>query len=736
MNGVESKIFKRVAFHVANWYRTSPLPVREHALIFQRDLSRLVGALIGVAIGALLAVVLACAVFSTHAAAEITPTKAGLLDWVAQLHHRDFHDDRKKIFYLATLIFGGAFGLLGAWLRPAGDRFKVLSLLLLIGFVPVMNEIIRRSMDSDVLDAGMYTAFGVLVLAGIVAFLRYVPGLSVFHRLQLEPHPADMQSSAALKEPARTRVAAIEVLVAIAVIAEFVVPTNVAAVARTIGYEVHMCLYMIGPATYEFGKGLIPGIDYLTLYSIGTPWLFHYFLDPSIAKTMVNAVWFEVAEMAFFEVTLFFFLWWLLRSWEWALVLTIAILLTQFPTPDSLYAPSSTASRYPLMAVVGSGLVLWVKRDLAISASLLLALALAGSLFMNTETGIDASVAVAIAAVATGPSLIRSIRQVVLLSILTIIAFLLFSAAAFGPGVFDIRFLQYLIEPMLLFAGGYGSVPIDWAKGSAWVYNIVAPGLALASLAWAAIVARDPNWKPVRDRLAALAWVSLVGLLMSAKYINMSLVTVWQVNSWAFLIVLGWWAKTLIGFVRDRRLITRPFALNLRQALAGGVAAILVFLLFGFNGGPSALYAIDSYRTFPSLVTNLVNRVFGAKSAPCDPHRTGCSSTPIARKDVELIRRLTQPDARVAVFGLMDWVYLVEAQRASKFFELPSATILTRRGLDESVRNIDLIFLPRVPPETFGITHGDVAKVLVPQLQKDFKMIAEGADLLAWKRIR
>ena len=686
----------------------------------------------GVAVGALLALVVACAFFPAHAPAFVTPNKVGLLDFWLEQHHRDFHDDRKKLFYLATLLFGCGFGLLGAWLKPAGDRLNPFSLMLLIGFVPLANEIIRASMDNGPLEAGIYVALGLLVLTGIAAASRFLPDFADMLDRSQRPNSA-AQSSAPDKVLHRAPVVALETGIALALIAALLVPTNAAAVASRIGVEMHMCSFMIGPALYEFVRGLIPGIDYYSEYSIGTPWLFHYFLDPSFEQTMINAVWFEVAEIAFFEITVFLFVWWLLRNWGWALALTVAILLTQFTTSDPLYAPSSTACRYPFMALVGICFVLWVKRGMTAATSLCLALALAGSIFMNTETGIAASAAVVVATAATAPDLVRSTGRVVLLIVLTCIAFLLLSAFAFGPGVFDIRFIEYLFEPMLLFAGGFGSVALDWGRGWPWLYNIVAPGFALASVAWAVIAAHERHSTLPRDRLAALAWVSLTALLMSAKFINMSLVSVWQLNSWAFLIVLGWWSKVLIEFVRDRQLLARPLAVRLRQVLAGSLAALLIFFLLGFSDGRSSLLAVASYRTFPSVV----NRIFGVRTAPCVELRPGCSAQPIAAKDVELIRQLTRPDDRVAIFGLEDWAYLAEAKRAPKFTMLPSVTVLTHRHLDQSLRDINLIFLPRDPTDTFGIPRSEPgADVLIPQLKDHFTVIAEGADLLAWKRTR
>ena len=147
--------------------------------------------------------------------------------------------------------------------------------------------------------------------------------------------------------------------------------------------------------------------------------------------------------------------------------------------------------------------------------------------------------------------------------------------------------------------------------------------------------------------------------------------------------------------------------------------------------GPG-LHAIASYRTLPTAV----NRVFGIKWQKCTIPRTGCASRPLDSKDVALIQRLSKPGDRVAILDLQDWLYLVEAKRASKLFVQPGAMIFTQRQLRESLRDLDLIFLPRTPVERFGIQHDNVAEILVPQFKdKKFELVEEGAYLLAWKRV-
>jgi hypothetical protein len=96
---------------------------------------------------------------------------------------------------------------------------------------------------------------------------------------------------------------------------------------------------------------------------------------------------------------------------------------------------------------------------------------------------------------------------------------------------------------------------------------------------------------------------------------------------------------------------------------------------------------------------------------------------------------MTKPTDRVALLAFQDWPTLIEAKRASKFHFLPSATLFTERQVEDSLRGIDLIFLPRSREATLGITNPDLERRLVPLLRGNFKVVAETPTLLAWRRV-
>jgi hypothetical protein len=55
--------------------------------------------------------------------------------------------------------------------------------------------------------------------------------------------------------------------------------------------------------------------------------------------------------------------------------------------------------------------------------------------------------------------------------------------------------------------------------------------------------------------------------------------------------------------------------------------------------------------------------------------------------------------------------------------------------MKESLRDIDLIFLPRQPADKLGVSHPDMAPILVPMLKDHFRVVGETSTLLAWRRI-
>jgi hypothetical protein len=685
---------------------------------------RLRAALWGVALGAAVALIFACVIFPPPGA--YVDRGFGILwtdKWTSQ-------EDREKGFYIFTLLLSIGIGYFAAKKSIGAKWSPVIQTLLLILLVPVMTEIIGRAMVAGRIAAAGYGIAGVLIIT--VAILAVRKSSEYFgYGDRIDAQRAIVCSPVQVAGTHSRLSRALIFLMATGVIVLLIVPVSFRGIATAIGYNMHMVSFVIGPATYAFDKGLIPGVDYFTQYSVGTPWLFSFFLAPTAAQTILNAVRFVVAENVFFYLTFFCFLWWLLRGWGWALTITLAGLMLEFTTEQPFYAPSSTAARYPMLMVVACLYALWVNREFALSVTIALAMAVACALFTNTETGVYAAAAISVATLLANSGLARSIGKIALLGVLSFTFFVTLNLIAFGPATFDVRYFWYLAEPLMLYSTGLGAWPIEWGGGLYWLYNIITPGLALASVAWVAVVARRQPLPFPRAQIAALAMISLIGLFMMAKYINMSIVGLWQVNSLGFLIVVAWWARALVERLPDRW-IGRYFWL--RFTVTAPLAVILAaFLCVIHDDRNPSVYAIMSYRTYPSLINVLLRQPV---TPDCAKPIQQCLPLPVSREDIALISRLTKPSDRVAILNLYDWVYLIEAHRASKFMFLPSAVMFTERQYNESMRGLNLIFLPREPKATLGVEHPSLVPVLDALLRKDFKVVAQGQNLLAWKRVR
>jgi hypothetical protein len=84
-----------------------------------------------------------------------------------------------------------------------------------------------------------------------------------------------------------------------------------------------------------------------------------------------------------------------------------------------------------------------------------------------------------------------------------------------------------------------------------------------------------------------------------------------------------------------------------------------------------------------------------------------------------------------------DWAYLIDANRPPSMAFLPSWAIFTKRQLDESWKRMgaaEYWFVPKGPDGKPGISHPDVAALVLPALEKDFVLDGVGDRLMAWKR--
>lgn len=519
-------------------------------------------------------------------------------------------------------------------------------------------------------------------------------------------------------------------VLAMLVLAGILLPRSFMEVAAKIGYEMHVVSFLLGPATYAFGDGLVPGRDYFTQYSLGLPYLFSWTLNGNADLAVLSYVKLIVFAMLLFYGGLYFLLRWLYESRGWALAASVTILILQFHVERTFFDPSSYVLRYPLLVVCLALIGGWAKKFESFAYVAALCCTLALSLFLNTETGLYQCIAVAIVGFfLTGGSLKR-LAVLVGAMLGSIALYAALCRLAFGPGVFSRVFVEGWLEPFLIYGGGFGGWAIDWAWGWHLLYNILAPGCALVTAAWGAnLLWTSSSTNIYRPRIAVLVASGLIGVLMSAKYSNMSIVALWHVNAIGFLIVIGWWARQIQLAVPDKATMFGSFPLRAADATAIVTAALALALLTTANDDRNpALYATKAWVRYPSLANPVANRFASAcKTLECATHR-------IHPEDVDLIRKYVPEGQRAAILGWNDWAYLTEAQRASWFHFLPSYATFTRRQLDAAADPPDVVFIEKGKPGEPLVGHPELGQSLGKQLERNYRQIDKGYNLLVWKR--
>jgi len=500
-------------------------------------------------------------------------------------------------------------------------------------------------------------------------------------------------------------------------------------VAERVGYEPHVVSFIIGPATYAFGNHLVPGIDYFTQYSVGLPYLFSWFLGSTGDAAVLNYVRLMVGAMFFFYLGLFYYLQWLLHSWKWALATTVTVLLLQFHGDRSFFDPSSYVLRYPLLIVTIWATSVWVGRNYSWSSTALVATSIGSSLFLNTETGLYQALAVTAVGAVCSRGSVRGLLISVIPGLGGVAILTIFCRLAFGEAVISRQFFDGLTLPFLIYGGGFGGVPIDWRYGWHILYNIVAPGVAVVTV----VLCTRKLWQDnlpsqSRARFAAVMMFCFTALLMSAKYINMSLVGLWHVNAIGFLVVLAWWGQQMQHLFLNTRITSKSFHFLSAVCLAGLAATVISLVVYTNDPRNPNTYGLQAWSQYPALLSP---RAWRARPT-C--RELACSAPRISPLDIDLINRWAPPGQRVAVLGSYDWAYLIQARRASWFHFLPSSAIFTRQQLAASSVPPDTLFLPRsFGKDHLDSVHPELARLWSSDLTQ-FEAVEVAPNLVVWKK--
>lgn len=632
----------------------------------------------------------------------------GILPWVAD---KIFSNPREKSFYLLSIVLGIGMGSAAARYRnPISWTWPAVFLLgacLILG----LNTLISGTLHTLPLGVGVVS---VLAWSWLVwqatrreeLFDTRIPELPFMQWKIRRPH-----------------------IVILAGLLFLLMPRSFEAVAANIQFDDHIAPPVVAPALLFYAKSpMIPGIDYYQQYSMGMGWLFHFFLGDTAEQTLINYAVFCVAIVFLFHLCLFYLLWWLYRSWSIAAIVSLMAVLLHFVADRPFSAPSGSTLRYFMLMPAALVFLWWIKQPYRWQRAAALAATVGASLFMSIEIGIYTGIAIACGYLFTRPWQWRNIFLLAVVGLGSIGAFLLMMLAVYGAGILQPLFFYHLVEPLIMYGVvGFGGRFIPWLYGDWFLYyNIAAPGLALATLAY--VLAQRKDLIRHDARVAALTFLAVVALLMSVKYVNMAALGVWHVNSLGFLIVSGWWARHVLAAIPQTSLQLRRYRTNLRTAFGAGMACV-VFLFTVTDGKYDGQdHVFYSWAHYPGPIQKLWQR------EGC--YKINCVKDIPHPDDVALIARHTEPGDSVAINDQKDWLYLLSAHRPPLSLYIPSSLVFMQRLADETVRRMlekDRIFLRRGDGKT-PLVSSNIAGVIVPAIQRDYAIAATGAEFVMWQR--
>lgn len=626
-------------------------------------------------------------------------------------------EPREKLAFLLAALFGTLGAMIGARLSTRPLALPLVGLGA-IGLIWGLNATFAFALSEEM--AAPQLTITLVAFFGLAALVLRRPNETV----SAQASPAG-QAAAGTREWLSHGLAALILLV-------LLLPSSFEAVAAKVGYEPHVVSFVIGPALYRFGTNLVPGVDYYTQYSVGLPYLFSLVLPETAAATMVRYAALMVASMYLYYLAAYFGVAYLLRSRLWALLIVLTGLFLNFHTARPFFDPSSYVLRHPLLVITIPLLAWWIAGDLLVRRGMALAGTLAASLFLNSETGVLQIVVVGIVALFAGRDPVRGGLAALAMASAAVLLFLFACALAFGPATLSLDFLRYFLEPFFIYAGGYGAVPMAWTWDWGAFYNVVAPGLALGVFGWALMRLKGTSQGSERSRLAGLAAVAGMAVMLSMKYWNQSLVAIWHVNALGFLIVAGWWCRENLEWLNAHA--RRPSWLPVRQFGLVGLALFAVSIAtFADDARNPSLYGIHAYLAYPSALAQLI----GLGDSGCRDMQ--CAGTSPAPEDIRLIQKYVKPGERAALVDWNDWLALLEAQRAPKFVFMPSAGTFTWRQLEQSLAGLDLIFIAFGPKAVGGqdevlILNEELKERLEPLLRDEFFRLERGSRYVVFSR--
>ncbi|MBA4189948.1 MAG: hypothetical protein C0467_18340 [Planctomycetaceae bacterium] len=597
-------------------------------------------------------------------------------------------------------------GALGAW---AATRFSRpapwLVAIAVIAFIPAATNLCRGVFMGKLLFGRMFTC----------AWILAVPLLSLLWRgrSSSQTNAAPVDGAPGLSKLTWFTSGLLCVPLAVVLYGVFA-PADIAATAWECNVEAHVASYLVAPAQYYRALEVVPGLDFESHYGIGHAYAFSLVMGSNGYHSVLErfVLFVLVVTIAYFLSAQLVLTDWFGNPWAaFAVTLALAALSVE---GLAYQMPSCWPVRYPF----AFAFLFCAVRGVPHARWCVVAGAVAGlSLFWQTDIGLFTLAAGAALYLASAVFLGGAWWKPGVFLATGLGGFLMICLGLFGPRVLSITFAERLLEPLLLYANGFGTTLMGWRGDWGYWYNLIGPGLAIASVG--AFISYGRGIVPPRGVVYA-AVASLLGLAMLTKWVNRSIDILWALNGGLVLAVAGWCAWTAWRSATANRGVATRLGLGL------SLSGLLVFAVRydARTAQPHPLLRttsplvriVDRLDTFGNPI-NAMRRV----TTPTTP-----SPDPFTDDDVAYLRNRTAPTERVAVISRNDWSFLAAAGRAPRlswqpFFLVHSPVLLDR--CTEDLRNSDRVFVDQNALTTLAKLHPSAHNAVAPLLAESFEVV-------------
>ncbi len=527
----------------------------------------------------------------------------------------------------------------------------------------------------------------------------------------------------------------------------FFFPLKFNQYASYLGGNIHVCTWAVAlPALYYLNPELLPGVDFESHYGVGHAYVFSFFLGDSLHATLRNYVFFAFLTLMCFYISAYLILSNMMRSATSGFLATLLVTAVSMEAESYGY-PSNWPLRFPfLFLFVGCAAQAEMLRRTWIPV--VLSGGLTGlSLFWQTDAGLY----FLLAGVGYYGALTlwdwRGWWRLPLFVMMTVAAFGILLAAAFGSRALSPLFISRMFEPLFFYSSGFGFRLMSWQPSWSYLYNIAGPVVSLASLGWALLWFRG-KYQSEKIESRYLFLFSAIGLMMLFKWVNRSIDIVWSINAMPIVVVLFWWLRygaLVFGEYLENQAPTDWNWRGLRLRTLTGAAAFLAILTAavvtscfhdpngvasGYSSSP--LVRMTKFtRTTPTVVNKLFRIIFRINVPPLD-------APVIDPDDVAFLRAHTEATERVALISVQDWLYLADASRPPRFALLPAYFVYSNNLVDKmevDVRQTNVLFVERNSMSVLREVNPVLYDRVVPIIQGEFVLVSSSNNLDLYQRV-